>query len=133
MRSLPMDINEINDQKARRKEELEFLEKIGINPYPYEFNKTHSAIEITSQFRDEEPEKFSKVFVAGRIMTFRRMGKATFCDIQDETGRIQIYFRKNDLGDSYDLLKYLDIGDIIGVEGLYSDSYGGNNCPYTAL
>lgn len=117
MRSLPMDINEINDQKARRKEELEFLEKIGINPYPYEFNKTHSAIEIISQFRDEEPEKFSKVFVAGRIMTFRRMGKATFCDIQDETGRIQIYFRKNDLGDSYDLLKYLDIGDIIGVEG----------------
>lgn len=112
-----MDINEINDQKARRREELEFLEKIGINPYPYEFDKTHSALEILSNFKDENPEEFSKVSVAGRIMTFRRMGKATFCDIQDETGKIQIYFRKNDLGEKYDLLKFLDIGDIIGVEG----------------
>ncbi|MGC8747868.1 MAG: lysine--tRNA ligase [Candidatus Kapaibacteriota bacterium] len=112
-----MDINESNDQKARRLEELEYLEKIGINPYPYQFNKTHSALEIKSNFKDDNPEPFSKVSVAGRIMTFRRMGKATFCDIQDETDKIQIYFRKNDLPDSYDLLKYLDIGDIIGIDG----------------
>lgn len=112
-----MEINELNDQKLRRREELEYLEKLGINPYPYEFNKTHSAIEILSNFKDENPEEFSNVSVAGRIMTFRRMGKATFCDIQDETGRIQVYFRKNDLEETYDLLKYLDIGDIIGIEG----------------
>jgi lysyl-tRNA synthetase class 2 len=112
-----MDIKELNDQKARRFEELEYLEKIGINPYPYEFNKTHSTIEILNNFKDDKPEEFSNVSVAGRIMTFRRMGKATFGDIQDEFGRIQIYFRKNDLEDKYDLLKYLDIGDILGVEG----------------
>lgn len=112
-----MELSELNDQKLRRKEELEYLESIGINPFPYEFNKTHSAIEILSNFKDDNPSEFSKVSVAGRIMTFRRMGKATFCDIQDETGRIQVYFRKNDLENTYDLLKYLDIGDIIGVEG----------------
>ncbi len=112
-----MDPYELNDQKLRRREELEFLEKLSINPYPYEFNKTHSASEILTNFQDSNPEVFSEVSVAGRIMTFRRMGKATFCDIQDETGRIQVYFRKNDLEQSYELLKYLDIGDIIGVEG----------------
>lgn len=112
-----MDIGELNDQRIRRKEELEHFENIGINPYPYNFNKTHSAKEILENFQDELPEKFNNVCVAGRIMTFRRMGKATFCDIQDETGRIQIYFRKNELEDAYELLKYLDIGDIIGVEG----------------
>ncbi len=112
-----MDTSELNDQKIRRKEELQHLEKIGINPFPYNFNKTHSAKEILDNFQDEQPEKFQNVCVAGRIMTFRRMGKATFCDIQDESGRIQIYFRKNELEDTYELLKYLDIGDIIGVEG----------------
>ncbi|MCX7909432.1 MAG: lysine--tRNA ligase [Ignavibacteria bacterium] len=112
-----MEINELNDQRARRREELNYFESLGINPYPYEFRKTHSAKEILSNFRDENPELYSNVSIAGRIMTFRRMGKATFCDIQDESGRIQVYFKKNDLGDSYDLLKYLDIGDIIGIEG----------------
>ncbi|MFN3781674.1 MAG: OB-fold nucleic acid binding domain-containing protein, partial [Candidatus Kapaibacteriota bacterium] len=112
-----METIELNDQKIRRKEELEYLEQIGINPFPYNYNKTHSAKEILDNFEDERPEKFENVCVAGRIMTFRRMGKATFCDIQDESGRIQIYFRKNELENTYELLKYLDIGDIIGVEG----------------
>lgn len=112
-----MDTSEINDQKIRRNEELQHLEEIGINPYPYCFNKTHSAKEILDNFQDERPEKFEKVSLAGRIMSFRRMGKATFCDIQDESGRIQLYFRKDELEDTYELLKYLDIGDIIGVEG----------------
>lgn len=116
-RDCGMDLNELNDQQARRRQELEVLKQLNVNPYPYSFDKTHNAQEILANFKDDELEKFQNVAVAGRIMTFRRMGKATFCDIQDETGRLQIYFRKNDLPETYDLLKYLDIGDIIGVEG----------------
>lgn len=112
-----MDLQEINDQITRRYEELAFLEQLGINPYPHQFEKTHSAKFILENFKDEEPNLLENVAVAGRILSFRRMGKATFCDLHDETGKIQIYFRKNDLPESYDLLKYLDIGDIIGVRG----------------
>ncbi|MGQ9819589.1 MAG: lysine--tRNA ligase [Candidatus Kapaibacteriales bacterium] len=112
-----MDLQIINDQIARRWEELNLLEQLGINPYPYHFEKTHSAKFILANFRDEDSNSLNNVSVAGRILSFRRMGKATFCDLWDETGKIQIYFRKNDLPDHYDLLKYLDIGDIIGVRG----------------
>ncbi len=112
-----MDLFELNDQRARRREELEYLENYGLNPYPYSFQKIISAKQILENFKDEVTEKFQDVSIAGRIMSFRRMGKATFCDIQDETDRIQVYFRKNDIPETYDLLKYLDIGDIIGVKG----------------
>lgn len=106
-----------NDQEIRRQEELELLEQKNINVYPYYFEKTHQSKEILESFSDDEPQKLSDVSVAGRIMSIRRMGKATFCHIQDELGRIQIYFKKDDIGDYYDNLKLLDIGDIIGVKG----------------
>lgn len=106
-----------NDQEIRRLEELEELERAGINVFPYSFNKNKSNKEIQTNFRDDDPSKFENVSVAGRIMTIRTMGKATFCDIRDESDKIQIYFKQNDLPDFYDKLKLLDIGDIIGVEG----------------
>lgn len=112
-----MDLQIINDQIARRWEELNFLEQSGINPYPYYFEKNHSAKFLLENFKDDEHDNLNNVSVAGRILSFRRMGKATFCDLWDESGKIQIYFRKNDLPETYDLLKYLDIGDIIGVRG----------------
>ncbi len=107
----------LSDQEIRRREELETLRAKGIDPYPYEYNRTHTAEEILTRYSDEDADALKDVSVAGRIMTIRRMGKATFCHIQDATGRIQLYFRKNDLGESYDLLKLLDIGDIIGARG----------------
>lgn len=106
-----------NDQEIRRLEELEELEQAGINVFPYSFNKNISNKEILINFKDEDPSRFENVSVAGRIMTIRTMGKATFCDIRDESDKIQIYFKQNDLPDFYDKLKLLDIGDIIGVEG----------------
>jgi lysyl-tRNA synthetase class 2 len=106
-----------NDQEIRRLEELEELEQAGINVFPYSFNKNISNKEIQTNFKDDDPSKFENVSVAGRIMTIRTMGKATFCDIRDESDKIQIYFKQNDLPDFYDKLKLLDIGDIIGVEG----------------
>jgi len=106
-----------NDQELRREEELMLLEQAGVLAFPYSYDKTHNSIQILSDFSDENPEPLSNVSIAGRIMSIRRMGKATFCHIQDDCGRIQIYFRKDDIPDFYDNLKNLDIGDIIGVKG----------------
>ncbi len=100
---------------VRRREELEELKKRGFNPYPHEFNRTHFSKEIIDSFKDEPNPP--TVSIAGRIMSIRRMGKASFCHVQDSAGRIQAYLKKDDVGESYDSFKLLDIGDIIGVEG----------------
>jgi len=99
-----------NDQELRREEELKLIEEAGINPYPYSFDKNISAKEILEKFTDETK--------AGRIMSIRKMGKASFFNILDESGRIQVYIRKDDIPEGkYDIFKLLDIGDIIGVNG----------------
>lgn len=106
-----------NDQELRRLEELHLLREMGVNPYPTSFDKTHDAAVLLASFSDDAPEVLQGVKVAGRIMTVRRMGKASFWHIQDHSGRIQIYLKKDDLGEQYDSFKLYDIGDIIGVEG----------------
>ena len=106
---------ELNALMTRRREELDQLRQAGINPFPYEFERTALSKEILESFRDEAPQHV--VAIAGRIMSLRRMGKASFCHIQDFQGRIQAYLRKDDLGAMYDAFKLLDIGDIVGVKG----------------
>ena len=105
------------DQELRRLEELNLLEEAGVNVYPYSYDKTHSSIDILTNFDDASPEAFAAVSVAGRIMSIRRMGKASFCHIQDDSGKIQIYLKQDELPDFYEKTKLLDIGDIIGVKG----------------
>lgn len=82
------------DPELRRLEEIQLLEEKGVEPYPYSFDKTHNALEILAKFKDEKPDEFSDIKVAGRIMSFRRMGKATFCHILDITAKIQVYLKK---------------------------------------
>jgi len=106
-----------NDQVARRYEELEHLRAAGINPYPFTFNKTHESDVILHGFSDETPEAYNDVSVAGRIMTIRKMGKASFFHIQDASGRIQVYIKRDDMPEMYDNFKLFDIGDIVGVSG----------------
>jgi lysyl-tRNA synthetase class 2 len=115
---------EQNDLIKRRLQELEEIKKLGINPYPYKFDVSTSSSEILSAFKDPQTEeeilkqKEKIVSVGGRIMTMRRMGKASFCHIKDDKGKIQVYVRKDDVGDQlYNIFKLLDIGDIIGVNG----------------
>ncbi|GAB5466880.1 MAG: lysine--tRNA ligase [Candidatus Kapaibacteriales bacterium] len=109
---------ELNDQEKRRLEELELLEEKGIAPYPYSFDKTHSTIEISKAFKaGENDEDFSEVSIAGRVMAIRNMGKASFLQLQDQYGRLQVYARKDEVPEFYDCIKLLDIGDIIGVKG----------------
>lgn len=106
-----------SEQELVRIQALEEIEKLGIEPYPYNFSKKNNSKEILEKFKDENPDEFKEVSLAGRIMSVRNMGKASFYHIQDEQGKIQVYFRKNELEDFYDILKKMDIGDIIGVEG----------------
>ncbi len=121
---------EQNDLAKRRFAELEELKKGGVNPYPYEFKVTDYSLEILEYFRDDAPSA-QEVSIAGRIMSLRRMGKASFCHVQDSKGKIQIYLKKDDIDAAsaqesaqgtgvwlkYDEFRLLDIGDIIGVEG----------------
>ncbi len=109
------EAQELNDQMLRRREELAELRKRGIDPYPYEFQRTAHSAEIKESFKDDQPQR--NVAVAGRVMSLRRMGKASFCHLQDAHGRIQVYLKRDDLGESYDTFRLMDIGDIIGVEG----------------
>jgi len=106
---------ELNELMRRRREELAELKKRGVNPYPYYFERKDFSREIINSFKDGAPRR--SVSVAGRITSIRRMGKASFCHIQDSEGKIQIYLKKDDLGDAYDHFRLMDIGDIVGVEG----------------
>lgn len=104
-----------NELTKRRLEELDELKKRNINPYTYSFAVDNYSSDILKSFEDDAPSK--EVSVAGRIMTLRRMGKASFCHLQDSKGRIQIYLKRDDLGEVYDRFKLMDIGDIVGVKG----------------
>lgn len=115
---------ELNEQRLVRIEKLHKIEEKWV-PFGHRFSWTHHVIDIRNVFAETSaddfaalpPEKTSVVF-AGRIMAKRGMGKTCFMDLQDRTGRIQSYIRKDMLGDdAYELVKMLDIGDIIGISG----------------
>jgi lysyl-tRNA synthetase class 2 len=108
-------LQEQNELTKRRLEELEALKKEKINPYAYGFEVDSYSADILKSFDDEAPP--ADVAVAGRIMSIRRMGKASFCHLQDSKGKIQIYLKRDDLGEVYDRFKLMDIGDIVGVRG----------------
>ncbi len=104
----------VNELIKRRYEELEELTKKGFETYAYSYDVNSDSQKIKNEFT--EGAKMD-VRIAGRIMAIRRMGKASFAHIQDHTGRIQVYLKKDEIGESYDAFKLMDIGDIIGVEG----------------
>ncbi len=107
--------DDINALMLRRREELAALREMGIDPYPHGYEVNASSAAIIASFAEGGDER--RVSVAGRIMSMRRMGKASFFHIQDSAGRIQVYLKKDDLGAAYDAFRLLDIGDILGVEG----------------
>ena len=121
-------MRQLSEQEERRRDELRELQERGIQPYPYAWDVSHQALEILSRFDDarhqpagDEParEPF-KVSVAGRMMSRRIMGKASFFDLQDASATVQVYVKRDDLPDGFynEVFKRLfDIGDIVGVEG----------------
>jgi len=105
---------DVNALIKRRHEELEELKKMGVVPYAYEFDINQYSKNIKDNYEEYEGKD---VKIAGRLMAIRKMGKASFAQIQDDKGRIQIYLRKDEIGDQYQAFKLMDIGDIVGVEG----------------
>ena len=105
----------LNEIIRFRKEKLDTLRERGVNPYPYNYKPTHTSGEILENYDDLEKKD---VTVAGRIMALRKMGKASFFQIQDMGGRIQVYIKRDEVGeDAYANFKLMDIGDVVGVTG----------------
>lgn len=111
---------ELSELLKVRREKLDEIRAKGIDPFPYRYTKDHTAKEVLAKFDNlkEGEESKEEVSIAGRIMTKRGHGKASFAHLQDQTGRIQIYSRQDNIGqDKYDVYRKLDMGDIIGVKG----------------
>ena len=117
-----MNILELSEQEIGRRQSLQELRAMGINPYPAaEFPTNAFSTEIKENFKDDEDRE---VVIAGRMMSRRVMGKASFAELQDSKGRIQVYITRDDIcpGENKDLYnnvfkRLLDIGDFIGVKG----------------
>jgi len=122
------------DLIKERIRKLEEIKKLGINPYPYTYKVTDCIKDIKEKFSDlkEEEKTETKVSIAGRLMSMRKMGKAAFANIKDTSGNIQFYIRKDDVGEkNFKLFKLLDIGDIIGIEGTIFKTKTGELSIYT--
>lgn len=103
-----------------RQEKLQRLRDLGVDPYPRSYKRTHTCQQAIECFQKQEKgvADLSEVSLAGRIMLLRKMGKASFIDIRDASGKIQAYISIQTLGqEKYELFKGLDIGDIIGISG----------------
>ena len=110
------------EQELVRREKLEKLRSLGLDPFGDRFDRDSLANDIKEKYKDITHEELDSMDehakVAGRIMFIRKMGKASFFSIQDKSGKIQIYISINDIGEEdYTLFKTADIGDIVGVEG----------------
>ena len=113
-------MSNLSEQQIIRREKLAKIRELGINPYPAElFNISHTADDINKNFIEN-----SKVVVAGRLMSRRIQGKASFAELMDSSGKIQVYFNRDEICPDDDKTKYndlykklLDIGDIIGIRG----------------
>lgn len=114
-------MEETNELMRQRKEKLNEIRKAGIDPYPHQYAPTHTTLDIRKEYDDvtETPDETHRVTVAGRIMTKRDHGKSSFVNLQDSTGQIQIYVRRDGVGaDSYMVYRRFDVGDIIGASGV---------------
>ena len=108
-------MTEIGEHEQVRREKLEKLRALGVEPYGVKHASTHQAAQVIENFAALEGQT---VALTGRLMTIRAHGKASFAHLQDESGQIQIYVRLNDVGEkAYEVFSLLDIGDIVGVTG----------------
>ena len=116
---MPSGMERIPEQRLQK---LANIRALGIDPYPPRYKRTHTAgqaIELLTQDEQSGKTETIEVTVAGRITANRTMGKISFLDIQDGSGKIQLFISKNELDEqSNALFKELDIGDIIGAKGI---------------
>ncbi|HXX56415.1 MAG TPA: lysine--tRNA ligase [Thermodesulfovibrionales bacterium] len=112
---------EINEQIEQRLKKLREFQEAGIEPFGGSFEADSHASEILSRYDKLSKEELEAIpvvcSIAGRIVAMRDFGKAAFAHLQDSSGRIQVYFRKDMLGEGYSIVKKLDVGDIVGLRG----------------
>ncbi|MEX1551361.1 lysine--tRNA ligase [Enterococcus sp. C50] len=115
-------VEDLNDQMLVRRQKMEELRETGIDPFGKRFERTHNSEELHELFNSRTKEELAEMgltaSVAGRMMTRRGKGKAGFAHLQDREGQIQIYVRKDQVGDdAYEIFKHADLGDFFGVTG----------------
>ena len=103
--------------ETARREKRAALEAAGVPAFAYRFDRSHGVAEARELYRDEMGDQGPVVALAGRIASLRSQGKTTFLDLEDGTARIQVYLRRDELGERYALLEQLDLDDHIGVTG----------------
>lgn len=116
--------NQLSEHEILRRQKLEEIKKSGIDPYPAEEFKINVTAADIKQNYERDKLNYKNISIAGRLMSMRDMGKAAFAEIQDASGRIQIYVKRDEISpgedkSTYDLLwkKHIDLGDILGLEG----------------
>lgn len=115
----------LNDQMLIRREKLDKIRELGFEPYGQRFDWDHHAADIRKQAEELEKSE-ATVKIAGRLMIRRGQGKTAFCVLRDETGDIQLYFRRDELPENeWALFKLVDIGDILGIEGTVFTTHTG--------
>ena len=112
-----------SDQEIARETKMEELRREGVEIFPHNIRKTHSIFEVASSYssfsKEELEKKKVEVMVPGRVISIRRMGRATFFHIADSQGRIQVYMREDEVGKkTYQLFSFIDIGDFLAVKGI---------------
>lgn len=113
----PLTESEINEQMQVRLDKMHKIEEHGWLPFGHKFEWSHHAADIAEQFEELSANE-TIVRLAGRVMAIRGHGKTCFMDLMDKSGRIQLYVRKDAIGEeNYALIKMMDIGDIVGVSG----------------
>ena len=115
-------MEDTNEQRDQRLKKLEALRHQGISPYGTRFDVTHEIASLLKSYGDVSKDAFDEKTIscrmAGRVVAMRRFGKAGFASLQEGPDRLQVYFKKDLVGDTpYELYKDLDLGDWIGVEG----------------
>lgn len=115
----------LNDQMLIRREKLEKIRALGVEPYGQKFDWDHHAADIRKEAEKLEKEE-THVHIAGRIMIRRGQGKTAFCVLRDQSGDIQVYFKRDELPENeWALFKLVDIGDILGIEGTVFTTHTG--------
>ena len=117
---------DLSQVRRHRREKLDTLREKGLEPYAYVYDRSHLARDAVAVFEQDETDgslneqgQGTEVSVAGRMLSYRSHGKSAFAHIEDRSGQMQVYFRKNVLGDeAFERLDLLDLGDWIGVEGV---------------
>lgn len=115
----------LNDQMIIRREKLDKIRALGVEPYGQKFEWDHHAADIRKEAEQLEKDE-THVRIAGRIMIRRGQGKTAFCVLRDQTGDIQVYFKRDELSENeWALFKLVDIGDILGIEGTVFTTHTG--------